>query len=55
VSGVGVGDLVFQALAQFKASHQNKSFNIVHYLTTIKDCPKWQDLYASWTNNGGTQ
>jgi hypothetical protein len=55
VSGIGVGDLVFQALAQFKASQQQKSFHMVHYWTTINDYPKWQDHYTSWSNNGGAQ
>jgi hypothetical protein len=55
VSGLGVGDLVFQALAWFKAAHKGKSFNMVHCWTAVKDCPKWQELYKSWSNNGGPQ
>jgi hypothetical protein len=55
VSGLGVGDLVFQALARFKAAHKGKSFNMVHCWTAVKDCLKWQELYESWSNNGGPQ
>jgi hypothetical protein len=47
ISGIGVGDLVFQALGHFKVAKQMKSFSLVHCWMTIKDSPKWQELYAS--------
>jgi hypothetical protein len=28
---------------------------MVRCWAAIKDSPKWQDLYVSWTNNEGTQ
>jgi hypothetical protein len=51
VSGLGVGDLVWQDLAQFKTANQNKA--IQHCCTAIKDCHKCEELYASWSKNGG--
>lgn len=51
VSGLGVGDLVVQALGQFKVANGMKNFNMVRCWTTLKDCPKWHDLYVCYDTN----
>jgi hypothetical protein len=53
VSVLGVENLVWQDLGDFKTATQGKEFNMVHCWMAIKDCHKWEELYASWSNIGG--
>jgi hypothetical protein len=55
VSGLGVADLMTQSLGQFNAANEQKNFNLVHCWTTLKDCSKWHDLYASYDANAPGQ
>ncbi|KAI4969226.1 hypothetical protein ZWY2020_000140 [Hordeum vulgare] len=44
-SGIGIGDLAFQALKVYKAEHGGKSFNFAHCYRKLKDNQKWKDLH----------
>jgi hypothetical protein len=39
ISGIGVGDLVFQVLGNLRVANQGKPFDMVHCWKTIKDAP----------------
>jgi hypothetical protein len=39
ISGIGVGELVFQVLGNLRVANQGKPFDMVHCWKTIKDAP----------------
>ncbi|XBI18239.1 hypothetical protein VPH35_060068 [Triticum aestivum] len=53
VSGIGVQDMVFQALEAFKVQHNGKCFNLSHCYRVIKYKEKFKAQYAALKARGG--